>query len=169
MHRVYEYRRHLPHYQSDHKAIFVTFSTHLRWRLPESARTCALEACLWGSGKRFTLHGVVIMPDHVHLAFTPLCDENGFYSIAEIMQGIKSTSAHRINRMLNREGKVWQNESFDHVVRREENIVQKVEYMMQNPIRAGLVSASEKYRWAWFADDPARARTLAPTFTSVPL
>ncbi len=95
------------------------------------------------------------MPDHVHLAFTPLCDENGFYSIAEIMQGIKSTSAHRINQLLNREGKVWQNESFDHVVRREENIVQKAEYMMQNPIRAGLVSASEKYRWAWFADDPA--------------
>jgi hypothetical protein len=93
----------------------------------------------------------------------PLYDGTGFYSIAEIMQGIKSTSAHRINQLLSREGKVWQNESFDHVVRREENIVQKVEYMMQNPVRAGLVSASEKYLWAWFAEDAARARTLAPT------
>jgi len=103
------------------------------------------------------------MPDHAHLAFTPLYDGHGFYSIVEIMQGIKSASAHRINQLLSRNGKVWQNESFDHVIRREENIMQKVEYMMQNPLRAGLVSVSEKYRWAWSAEESARARTLAPT------
>src|SRR5438094_1400252 len=106
MNRIYEYRRHLPHFQSDYKAIFVTFSTHHRWILPPEARTITLQACLWGNGKLFTLHGVVIMPDHTHLALTPLYDGSGFYSIAEIMQDIKSVSAHRINRALNRVGQI---------------------------------------------------------------
>ena len=163
MKRIYEYRRHLPHYQSDHKIIFIAFSTHLRWKLPEEARTRALKACLWGNEKRFRLYGVVIMPDHVHLALTPLYDENGYYSVVEITQGIKSSSAHQINHLLNRKGKVWQNESFDHVIRCEENVVQKIEYMAENPVRAGLVQRTENYQWLWIADEFARARTPAPT------
>src|SRR5213080_4368612 len=75
MNRIYEYRRHLPHFQSDYKAIFVTFSTHHRWILPPEARTITLQACLWGNGKLFTLHGVVIMPDHAHLVLTPCTTE----------------------------------------------------------------------------------------------
>jgi REP element-mobilizing transposase RayT len=100
--RKYEYRRRLPHYQSDLKAIFVTFATHQRRILSPIARTICLDICIFGNGKRFTLHGVVIMPDHVHIVFTPLFDENGFFSVAEIMQGIKGASAHRINYALGR-------------------------------------------------------------------
>jgi putative transposase len=149
MQRVYEYRRHLPHYQSDYKAIFLTFSTHHRWILPPEARTLVLECCTWGNGTRLNLHGAVVMPDHVHLIFTPLYDGDGFYSIPEITQGIKSASAHKINRLLNRSGQVWQRESFDRVLRREESIHAKVEYMIQNPARAGLVRTATEYRWLW--------------------
>src|SRR2546427_9989019 len=100
MNRIYEYRRHLPHFQSDYKAIFVTFSTHHRWILPPEARTITLQACLWGNGKLFTLHGVVIMPDNTHLVLTPLYDGSGFYGIAEMMQYIKSASAQRLKPTL---------------------------------------------------------------------
>jgi REP element-mobilizing transposase RayT len=149
MERVYQYRRHLPHFQGDNTAIFAGFTTHHRWILPPAARSIALEACLWGHLKRFTLHGTVVMPDHVHLVLTPLRDENGLFSVAEIMQGIKSSSAHQINRGLNRTGQVWQHESFDHVLRREEGIAAKVEYVIQNPVRAGLVRNASEYRWLW--------------------
>jgi len=63
------------------------------------------------------------------------------------MQGIKSTSAHRINRTLNQAGQIWQHESFDHVLRREESIPAKVQYICENPVRAGLVNSPEEYRW----------------------
>jgi putative transposase len=149
MNRIYEYRRHLPHYQSDYKAIFLTFSTHHRWILPPDARTIVLESCAWGNGTRLNLHGAVVMPDHVHLIFTPLYDGDSFYSIPEIMQAIKGASAHKINRLLNRSGQVWQRESFDRVLRREESIHAKVEYMIQNPVRAGLVRTATEYRWLW--------------------
>ena len=92
------------------------------------------------------------MPDHVHLMFTPLYDGDSLYSVAEIMQGIKSASAHSINRLLSRSGQVWQRESFDRVLRREESISAKVEYMIQNPVRAGLVQTATEYRWLWVSD-----------------
>jgi REP element-mobilizing transposase RayT len=151
MERKYEYRRHLPHFQGDCTAIFATFCTHHRWILPAAARSVALEACLWGHGKRFRLHGAVVMPDHVHLVITPLRDDDGLFSVAEIMQGIKSSSAHQINRALSRAGQVWQHESFDHVLRQEEGIAAKVEYVIQNPVRAGLVRTVSDYRWLWVA------------------
>ena len=82
----------------------------------------------------------------MHLVLTPLRDENGLFSVAEIMQGIKSSSAHQINRALHRTGQVWQHESFDHVLRQEEGVAAKVDYVIQNPVRAGLVrNASESY------------------------
>lgn len=147
--RRYEYRRRLPHYQSDHKALFITFNTYRRWILPESARAIVFETCLYGEGKRFNLHGLVVMPDHVHLVISPLSDEKGPFSIAKIMQAIKGASAHRVNQALGRKGYVWQQESFDRVLRREESIGDKVDYILGNPVRAGLVSAPSEYRWLW--------------------
>jgi len=147
--RKYEYRRRLPHYQSDFKAIFTTFTTYQRMILPDCARTICLDVCLQGNGKRFTLHGAVVMPDHVHMVFTPLFDENGFFSVAEIMQATKGASAHRINRALGRKGTVWQQESFDRVLRREERIGDKLDYILANPMRAGLAKAPGEYLWLW--------------------
>jgi REP element-mobilizing transposase RayT len=86
----------------------------------------------------------------VHLLLTPLRDADGNrYSLVEILQGIKSASAHRLNRALRRSGPVWQEESFDHVLRSEESFAEKLEYIRQNPVRRGLVARPEDYQWLW--------------------
>jgi len=149
MQRRYEYRRKLPQFQPDHKVFFITFSTYKRRILPEAVRQIVIETCLAGNGKKFRLYGVVVMPDHVHLVLSPLSDPNGSFSIAEIMQAIKGASAHRINRALRRKGKVWEEESFDRVLRREENIGDKLDYILWNPVGAGLVRNPLEYRWLW--------------------
>jgi REP element-mobilizing transposase RayT len=90
------------------------------------------------------------MPDHVHLVFTPLWDTRGYpYTLAEITNGIKGASAHSINRMLGRKGSVWQDESFDRVLRCAEAIEAKVEYICANPIRKGLCLHEDEYPWLW--------------------
>jgi hypothetical protein len=71
------------------------------------------------------------------------------YSLAEIMNGIKGASAHKINKALGRTGKVWQAESFDHVLRSSENLDAKIAYLVENPVRAGLVGDSNNYPWSW--------------------
>jgi len=98
---------------------------------------------------KFDLYGLVVMPDHVHLALVPICRPQGPTPIAEIMQAIKGASAHRINRLLNRRGKVWQEESFDRASRKEEQFTEKLYYMLANPVRAGLVSNPLDYPWTW--------------------
>lgn len=65
--------------------------------------------------------------------------------------GIKGASAHKVNKALDRKGKLWQEESFDHVLRSSESLDQKVEYVRQNPVRRGLVSSPGEYPWLWVA------------------
>ena len=110
---------------------------------------------------KFDLYGLVVMPDHVHLAIVPICLPQGPIPIAEIMQAIKGASAHRINKLLNRRGKVWQEESFDRALREEEQFTEKLYYMLENPVRAGLVDNPLDYPWIWRRTAPAIA--IAPS------
>ncbi|HVZ16439.1 MAG TPA: transposase, partial [Terriglobales bacterium] len=144
------HRRNLPHYDSD-KAMFVTFATAKRWVLPDEARTIVLECCVFGHTKKYDLYACVVMPDHVHMILAPLVDYKrmAVYSLSEIMNVLKGYSAYRINRALDRTGTVWQDESFDHVLRRTEALEGRIEYIAQNPVRRGLCSAPEEYRWFW--------------------
>jgi putative transposase len=149
MHQKYEYRRRLPHYQPDDKIFFITFCTHRRWKLPPRARDIVLQTCRRGDGLLFELLGVVVMPDHVHLALVPLSGSEGTVSLPRIMQAIKGSSAHAINKDLGLHGPVWQQESFDRALRREEQFQEKLDYMIGNPVRAGLVRDPLAYPWLW--------------------
>ncbi len=102
------------------------------------------------------MYAFVIMPDHLHLLFCPWLDKAGErISLAEIMSGIKGPSAHRINKLLDRRGRVWEEEYFDHGLRKSESVDAKVAYIAENPQRAGLVDSYSDYRWLWI--NPERA------------
>ncbi|MBI5864441.1 MAG: aminomethyl-transferring glycine dehydrogenase [Planctomycetes bacterium] len=144
------YRRRLPHIHPGDCPVFVTFSTHQGWVLPETVRARVLEHCVHDHGTKIHLYAVVVMPDHVHLVFTPLKDDRGEpYGLPEIMNGIKGASAHGVNKMLGRKGHVWQRESFDHVLRHSESLETKIEYVCENPVRRGLVRSPDEYQWLW--------------------
>jgi len=148
--RKYEYRRCLPHYQKDKRILFITYATWHRWPLPDVARDLALDSCRRADGRKYSLYAAVVMPDHVHLICMPLMDDNGSISIPEITRTIKSESAHRINRALARTGRVWQDESFDHILRGDESLRKRVLYILENPVRAGLAPNPGEYRWLWW-------------------
>src|SRR5438067_4701783 len=136
--RKYKYRRNLPHLEKNDRAHFVTFVTDDRWVLPEPAREIVLQSCLHDHGKKLLVHVVIIMPDHVHMIFEPLRDAEGYvFTLTEILNPIKGASAHAINKLLGRSGRVWQDESFDHVLRSNEQLAAKIEYVRANPVRRG--------------------------------
>ncbi len=149
------YRRNLPHFQRDSAPHFITFVTKLRWTLPPVARDIALASCRHDHRIKYELYVVVVMPDHVHIILTPLVDEQqrGMVSLVRIMQAIKGASARAINQSLARHGPVWQEESFDHVLRSSEGLDAKVDYVLQNPVRRGLARDWREYRWAWQRKD----------------
>jgi len=128
----------------------MTFCTNKHWILPEHIRTTVLKHCLHDHGVKLQMHGLVVMPDHVHLVFTPLRDQDGQpFGLAEIMSGIKGASVHSVNKDLLRRGRVWQDESFDHILRSDEKVREKVEYICQNPVHKGLVAHEGDYPWLW--------------------
>ena len=46
-------------------------------------------------------------------------------------------------------GRIWQTESFDHVLRSSESLDEKLAYVLNNPVRRGLVLQPEDYAWHW--------------------
>jgi REP element-mobilizing transposase RayT len=150
MQAKYNYRRRLPHIQKDNRPIFITFTTDHRWILPADARDIVLECCLKENGTRFDLHTVIVMPDHAHLLLSALRDGEGWnFSLPQIMHAIKGVSARRINVLVGRSGPVWQEEFFDHVLRSNDSLAEKMDCICQNPVRAGLVKANADYPWLW--------------------
>jgi REP element-mobilizing transposase RayT len=146
----YRYRRRLPHLQKADCDLFVTFCTIARMSLDDNARDLVLGHCLREHGRRIHLHAVVIMPDHVHLILLPLRDRDGWpFPLVAMLHCMKSATAHRINKRLHLSGPVWEEESFDHVLRSDESLREKCEYIRQNPVRKGLVQRAEQDRWLW--------------------
>ncbi len=137
--RKYEYWRRMPHYQMPDCPIFVTFCKLIRDPFPDGARDLILAHCLHDHGKRIDLRAAVVMPDHVHLLLTPLADEEGWpYPLPAILKLIKGISARSVNKMLGTSGPVWQEESFEHTLRNDGSLREKLEYIRENPVRRGL-------------------------------
>jgi REP element-mobilizing transposase RayT len=143
------YRRHLPHFQSDFQTYFVTFVTQDRVVLPDAARDIVLRhvtqcAAYW-------LHVAVVMPDHAHLLVTPGWAAGGVkYPLSLVLGRLKGASSREVNLLLGRRGTLWQQESFDHELRRHESLLEKAEYIRQNPVRKSLVERAEDYPWLWW-------------------
>ena len=144
------YRRNLPHIERFIAAYFVTFRTKGDLFLPPAARNIAFKHCLYEHEKRVEMFVFVIMPNHVHLLFTPLeTDQAEPYPLSQIMKGIKGSAAYNINKLLGRKGTLWQDESFDRIMR-PGDFEDKRNYIIANPMNAGL-SKRPGGPWCWTA------------------
>ena len=144
---TFAYRRRLPHLSKENKTYFVTFCTCQRFFLIPTALDQVLASCVHDHPQQYWLHCAVVIPDHVHLILTPHAR-----TLVKIIGSIKGASAYRVNRLIGRSGPLWQEESFDKIVRRSENLLKKAEYIAANPVRAGLVTSPDAYRWLWRAE-----------------
>lgn len=74
------------------------------------------------------------MPNHAHALLTPL---EGF-ELEEILQSIKSFTAKKLNERIHSTGTLWQDESFDHIVRDGQPLKRVQEYNRENPTKENL-------------------------------
>jgi hypothetical protein len=93
-------------------------------RLTPDDRNVDGRSTLWDR-QRTDLDAAVVMPDHVHMLFRM---RSGASRSGE-MHGIKGFSAREINRLTGHRGAIWMDESFDHIVRNENEWEQKIEYV----------------------------------------
>jgi len=101
-------------------------------------------------GHVFELDTFCVMSNHVHVVFTPLSKEDGTcHALPAIMHSLKRYTAHQANLLLGRQGQFWQHESYDHVVRDEAELLRIRRYVLNNPVRAGLVQQWDEWPWMY--------------------
>ncbi len=122
---------------------------------PEIAALLADFLCSLHS-EYYVLYAFTIMPNHVHILLKPLSIDEKYLSLAEIMHKIKGSSARQINLVLQRQGRFWQREYYDHWVRTDQEMWNVVEYIRQNPVRAKLASDPESWQWTWINPELGR-------------
>lgn len=100
--------------------------------------------------KVYDLIGFSIMSNHVHLVFTPLEKQEGeYYSLSTIMHTLKRHTARQANLILGHEGYFWQHENYDHFIRDDAELERVIQYVLYNPVKAGLVDDWTKWKWSY--------------------
>jgi len=84
------------------------------------------------------------MTNHTHVVVTP----SEGYELSKILHSWKSYTSNRINALIGRSGRLWQEESFDHVIRSEEHLVEFIDYTENNPVVAGLCDSPEDWPYS---------------------
>src|SRR5262245_47946577 len=107
-------------------------------RRPEIA-SLVVENWLYFDRSRYRLCAWVVMPNHVHV----LIDVIPGYQVSRIVHSWKSYTAKKIGR-----GRVWQPDYWDRAIRSEYHFNSAVEYIISNPVVAGLVDVPENWRWS---------------------
>ena len=83
------------------------------------------------------------MPDHLHLILTPRRID-----LSDVMRNLKSFCAKQIREATGISVPVWQSRFHDRAIRNEEQYRQAIEYVHQNPVKAGLVEDFEEYEYS---------------------
>jgi putative transposase len=145
-------RGQLPHWQAGGSTYFVTFRSLTN--LAPEVRKIVVEHIRFDHGRRYELTLGVVMPDHVHLLFMPKSPAIGvWYDLSDILKGLKGASSRRINQLLGSKGAVWQQESYDRIIRDDREYEDTVQYLLDNPVEAGLVTTWEEYPFFVFGNE----------------
>ena len=121
-------------------------------------------------GKVYRLDAYCIMANHVHVVFTPLPLQSSgpqplpspnqdnaaqteslcYNSLSAIMRSLKGYTARKANQRLGRRGTFWQHENYDHAVRNASEWKRIITYVLNNPVKIGLVDRWEQWQWNYY-------------------
>jgi len=126
------------------------------WLRNEKIAKIVSDAIRYRNGKYYILYAYCIMPNHVHMlisvtrnAVSSSPDSVRTYTLTKVLQDLKKFTAIRSNKILNHTGQFWHHESYDHVVRDEKEFYNILNYIVQNPVKAGFVKDWEDWRWSY--------------------
>ena len=128
--------------------------TGFRWLAVAEVAVMVQQVILERNAHLYKLWSYVVMPNHVHLFVKPKKD----VEVPVITQRLKGYTAIEANRILGRKGETfWQDECFDHWARDEDEFFRIVDYIENNPVKAGLVQRPEDWVWSSAAERKRRA------------
>ena len=106
--------------------------------LPGIGEAVVSAARFYHEQRRWLLSLFLVMPDHVHMIVS---------FGTERKMGVVVGAWKRY--LSNQHSIVWQKNFFDHRPRTEEYAVREADYVLQNPVRAGLAQMAGEWPWVW--------------------
>ena len=79
--------------------------------------------------ERYLIDSFVVMPNHVHILFSPLSE----HQLSDIIHSWKRFTAREINKHRNQTGQFWQPEYWDRLIRHQEHFYWAQNYIKRNP------------------------------------
>ena len=144
-------KRYLPHWEYPGSTYFITFSVIQGYELDGIGKEITFNAIKYHAGKKYVLLACIVMSTHVHIIISPLEGSEGtFFSISEIMHSIKSYSANKIQKTCQKNGNIWLEERYDRIIRNDNELFEEMSYIINNPVKAGLVKNPEDYKWLYY-------------------
>lgn len=135
-----------------YEALLDGNSTGPHWLREQAVAEIVKEAIHYRDGKEYDLLAYCIMPNHVHLVFTVRRNDipsNNKEVLYRILQSLKRHTARQANLFLARSGAFWQDENYDHVIRDSVELERTIRYVLNNPVKAGLVKSWEEWKWTY--------------------
>lgn len=145
-----------------YKRLFVRWDDELHkmsgpcWLAQPEIAAIVGDAMYQGEDERlYRLYAYTVMSNHVHVLLHPLEDAQTGQPVplARITQVLKGRTARFANQQLGRTGqRFWARESYDHWARNENETRRIVAYILDNPVKAGLVTEPSAWPWSWAAE-----------------
>ena len=110
------------------------------WLLSDEIASVVSQAFHFWDNNAYELIAFCIMSNHFHVVFR-LCEYDSVgkpVSLDRIMHSIKSFTANRCNKVLNRTGHFWEHESYDRLIRDQNELYHTIQYVLNNPVKANL-------------------------------
>jgi REP element-mobilizing transposase RayT len=142
----------IPHWVGDpsFETYFVTICARDRVSCPlvrgETAGRLLESIRFYDEREKWRTGLALVMPDHVHLLTTFSKD------LAPVVRAWKRWTAVNL-------GVAWQRDFFDHRLRGDEKVDETVFYILNNPVRAGLVDEWEKWPHFWMREGIVQSGT----------
>ena len=108
------------------------------------------DAIMYYHKNYYIIYCFCIMPNHIHLVFEHIDKSK---SINEIMKVIKGYSARKVNQLLDRKGSFWQSESFDRIIRDNDELNKTMNYVLMNPVKAKLVENQKDWQFIYINNE----------------
>lgn len=110
--------------------------------------------------ERYSLLAYCIMSNHVHLLLEKMLASNARhkelaarYPLTDTLRLLKGRTARKCNLALQRTGQFWQHESYDHFVRDDSELGRIIAYILNNPVKAGLVNEWRDWKFSYVNPD----------------
>ncbi|MCU0444576.1 MAG: transposase [Microscillaceae bacterium] len=144
---------------NERKRHFVAFDEYLDkvetgnhyLKIPEVAKIVQ-DAIHSQDGELYDLLAYCIMSNHVHLVIDTaiqLEKSQSYQNLDKIMNQLKGFTAYQANRQLSKKGHFWQAENYDRVVRNQQELQNIIHYVLNNPVKAGVVENWLDYPYSY--------------------